>query len=203
MKNIIVLFVLVSSLAFGQENDSATDEIKKFQEDLNTQYKDKDESPLKAKNLVKFKEHPFFPIDLKYRVKAKFIKTKNPVPFAMQTSSGHSQRYQEYGKAVFKIDKKQYQLSVYQSLDLIKKEEYKDHLFLPFRDATNGSETYGGGKYLDLKIPEGKTIIIDFNQSYQPYCAYTPMTYSCPIVPETNILPIEIKAGVKYEDIWY
>ena len=80
---------------------------------------------------------------------------------------------------------------------------YEDYLFLPFRDETNGTDTYGGGKYLDLRIPKGKEIVIDFNQSYQPYCAYNAYDYSCPIVPEENFLPVKIEAGVKYEDVYH
>lgn len=58
-------------------------------------------------------------------------------------------------------------------------------------------------KYMDLKIPEGDTIILDFNTSYQPYCAYNAYDYNCPIVPDENRLPVEIRAGVMYEDIYH
>ncbi|WP_321538818.1 DUF1684 domain-containing protein [Flavobacterium piscinae] len=69
-------------------------------------------------------------------------------------------------------------------------------MFLPFTDLTSGIESYGGGRYIDLKIQEGKIWTIDFNQAYNPYCAYNEK-YSCPIVPEENDLKVEIKAGVK------
>jgi len=76
--------------------------------------------------------------------------------------------------------------------------EYEALLFLPFNDTTNGADSYGGGRYIDLKIPseESKTIRIDFNKSYNPYCAYN-AKYSCPIPPKENDLPIAILAGVK------
>ena len=67
---------------------------------------------------------------------------------------------------------------------------------LPFTDLTNGNETYSGGRYIDLEIPEGNTIRIDFNKSYNPYCAYTE-GYSCPIPPAENNLGYTITAGVK------
>ena len=69
-------------------------------------------------------------------------------------------------------------------------------MFLPFSDLTSGNETYGGGRYIDLEIPKGKTITIDFNQAYNPYCAYNPK-YSCPIVPAENELLTNVNAGVK------
>lgn len=178
-------------------------EIKKFQTDLNKEYLDKKETPLRGDNYTNFKQHPFFPIDLKFRVTADFVKNENPEPFDLPTSSGKSKSYQEYGKAHFTIDEKSYTLTIYQSLDLMKMEKYKDHLFLPFRDKTNQKQTYGGGKYMDLKIPKGNTIVLDFNQSYQPFCAYNAYDYNCPIVPEENKLPVEIKAGVMYNDIYH
>ena len=177
--------------------------IKKFQKELNTEYLNPKESPLRGDNLKKFKQHPFFPINLKYRVTAKFVKTENPVPFELPTSSGKFKQYQEYGKATFELDGKSLTLTLYQSLDLMKMKKYKDYLFLPFRDETNEKETYGGGKYMDLKIPAGNEIILDFNQSYQPYCAYNAFDYNCPIVPAENKLPVRIEAGVKYEDVYH
>jgi uncharacterized protein (DUF1684 family) len=75
-------------------------------------------------------------------------------------------------------------------------EAYVDYLFLPFSDATNGNETYSGGRYIDLRIPTSDSVLIDFNKAYNPYCAYNPK-YSCPIVPKQNRLPIPVRAGVK------
>ena len=67
---------------------------------------------------------------------------------------------------------------------------------MPFSDLTSGNESYIGGKYIDMKVPEGNTIIIDFNTSYNPYCAYNE-GYSCPIPPKENDLMVEVRAGVK------
>jgi uncharacterized protein (DUF1684 family) len=204
MKNYILLLFLFPVFIFSQKIASKEImEIKKFQEELNAEYLNPKETPLRGDNLTNFKEHPFFSIDLKYRVIAKFTKTKNPKPFEIPTSSGKTKSYREYGKATFNLDGKPYTLTLYQSLDLIKQEKYKDYLFLPFRDATNEKETYGGGKYMDLTIPKGNVIILDFNKSYQPYCAYNAYDYNCPIVPEENRLPVEIRAGVMYEDIYH
>jgi hypothetical protein len=81
---------------------------------------------------------------------------------------------------------------------LTKKEGYEDFLFLPFNDYTNGNETYGGGRYLDLRIPDGSTIILDFNKAYNPYCAYTDR-YSCPVPPKENSITTYIYAGVQFK----
>ena len=203
MKKLSFLFVIFSFFLNAQSKKENIAAINKFQNDLNKEYLNPKESPLRGDNLRNFKKHPFFPVDLKYRVTAKFVKTENPVPFELPTSSGKVKQYREYGKADFELDGKKYTLTVYQSLDLIKMDRYKDHLFLPFRDETNGKETYGGGKYMDLKIPKGDEIILDFNLSYQPYCAYNAFDYNCPIVPENNKLPVRIEAGVMYEDVYH
>ena len=203
MKKLCFLFLILSLFLNAQTEKENIASIKKFQKELNTEYLDPKESPLRGDNLKNFKKHPFFPINLKYRVTAKFVKTENPVPFELPTSSGKFKQYQEYGKATFELDGKSLTLTLYQSLDLMKMEKYKDYLFLPFRDETNEKETYGGGKYMDLKIPAGNEIILDFNQSYQPYCAYNAFDYNCPIVPVENKLPIRIEAGVKYEDVYH
>lgn len=204
MKNYILIFLLFPVVYFSQKKASKEIiEVRKFQKKLNAEYLNSKETPLRGDDFTHFKGHPFFPIDLKYRVTAKFIKTKDAKPFDLPTSSGKTKSYKEYGKATFKLNGKPYTLALYQSLDLIKQAEYKDHLFLPFRDATNGKETYGGGKYMDLTIPKGNTIVLDFNTSYQPYCAYNAYDYNCPIVPEENKLPVEIRAGVMYEDIYH
>ncbi|MBW8361145.1 MAG: DUF1684 domain-containing protein [Kaistella sp.] len=203
MKKLTVLFLLMSVFAFSQSAKKHLSDIQKFQVELNREYKDAEESPLRGDSFRDFKGLPFFPVNLKYRVTAKFIKTENAVPFQIQTSSGKTKPYREYGKATFKLDSKEYTLTLFQSLGLITQKGYEDYLFLPFRDATNGKETYGGGKYMDLRIPKGKEIILDFNKSYQPFCAYNAYDYSCPVVPEENTLPVKIEAGVMYNDVYH
>ncbi|UQB68871.1 DUF1684 domain-containing protein [Epilithonimonas zeae] len=203
MKKLSFLFIILSLFLNAQTEKENVAAIKKFQKELNAEYLNPKESPLRGDNMKNFKKHPFFPINLKYRVTAKFVKTENPVPFELPTSSGKFKQYQEYGKATFELDGQSLTLTLYQSLDLMKMEKYKDYLFLPFRDLTNEKETYGGGKYMDLKIPSGNEIVLDFNQSYQPYCAYNAFDYNCPIVPEENKLPVRIEAGVMYEDVYH
>lgn len=203
MKKYILLFLIIPMCFFSQKKSKEEAEVEKFRKELNAEYLNPKETPLRDDNFKNFKGHLFFPFDIKYRITAKFIKTEDAQPFDLPTSSGKTKSYREYGKATFDLDGKSYTLTLYQSLDLIKQKKYKDYLFLPFRDATNEKETYGGGKYMDLKIPEGNTIILDFNKSYQPYCAYNAYDYNCPIVPQENKLPVEIRAGVMYEDIYH
>lgn len=146
MKKYILILLLLPLLVFSQKNSQEIAVVKKFQKELNAEYLNPKETPLRGDNFKNFKQHPFFPIDIKYRLSATFTRTENAEPFDLPTSSGKSKSYREYGKASFELDGKSYTLALYQSLDLLKQKKYKDYLFLPFRDATNGKETYGGGK---------------------------------------------------------
>lgn len=202
MKITLIFFALIATI-YTQAQSFDKESIKEFQKELNQEYLNKETTPLRDDNFTKFKKHPFFPINQKYYVKAKFVKTENAPTLEFPTSSGKTKYYTEYGKAYFVIEGKPQVLTLYTSEALKSKEDYKDYLFLPFKDTTNGKQTYGGGRYLDLKTPKADEIIIDFNKAYQPLCAYNAYDYSCPIVPEVNQLNIPIKAGVKYDDVYH
>jgi uncharacterized protein len=190
-----LVFLMLLNFGFCQEKfDSAS--IEKFQNELNVEYADAKTSPLTAEDLAVFKTLDFYPINEKFFVTAKFIRTEDEKPFEMKTSTDRKPLYVKYGEAHFEIDGKSFKLNIYRNIELSENEESKDYLFLPFSDLTCGKESYIGGKYIDMKTPKGDAIVIDFNTSYNPYCAYN-NKYSCPKVPLENDLNIEIKAGVK------
>jgi hypothetical protein len=193
---VLLTLVLLVQLNFGFGQNKFTDAVEKFQKELNAEYADAKTSPLMADDLATFKSLDFYPINEKFKVTARFVRTKKEKPFEMKTSTDRKPLYVKYGEAYFTIDGSDFKLNIYRNIELSKKAEYKDYLFLPFSDLTSGNESYIGGKYIDMKVPEGNTIIIDFNTSYNPYCAYN-HKYSCPKVPLENDLNIEIKAGVK------
>ena len=114
----------------------------------------------------------------------------------METTTDRLPEYVQYGVLKFTLRGEEYELKIYQNINLIEREGYEDYLFLPFLDDTNGEESYGGGRYIEARIPEGDTMEIDFNKAYNPYCAYNEK-YSCPIVPRENYLPLKVEAGVK------
>jgi uncharacterized protein (DUF1684 family) len=114
----------------------------------------------------------------------------------MQTTTSRLSNERVYGVLSFELQGQTFELNVYQGKDLMKEEGFTDYLFLPFLDNTNGDATYGGGRYIDLRIPLDKELEIDFNTAYNPYCAYNEK-YSCPIVPRENYLDMEVRAGVK------
>ena len=189
------ILLMQFTIGFAQEKfDKAV--VDKFQKELNTEFADAKTSPLLPEDLARFKSLDFYPANEKAFVVAQFIRTEEEKPFEMPTTGTGKPMYVKYGEARFQLEGKEFKLNIYRNLELSKKDEYKDHLFLPFSDLTSGKESYIGGKYIDLKIPSGNTVVIDFNLSYNPYCAYS-HNYSCPKVPLENDLAIEIKAGVK------
>lgn len=196
MKKIFILVVLLTfNFGFCQKKFDRID-AEKFQKKINSEYADAKTSPLMETDLKTFKTLDFYPLSSKYYVNAKFVKAKDEKVFEMKTSTSRKPKYIKYGTIFFSIDGIALKLNVYQDIELSKSDEYKDYLFLPFSDKTCGKESYIGGRYIDLKIPKGNTILIDFNKAYNPYCAYN-HKYSCPIVPLENDLNVEIKAGVK------
>lgn len=195
MKKLLILLFFGCHFIFAQES-SKNQSSKEFQDELNTDYADATKSPLTKEDLAVFKTLDFFPINDKFIVNATLVRTKKEKVFKMKTSTDRVPLYKKYGELHFKINEVNCKLNVYQNIDLIKKKEYKDYLFLPFSDLTNGKESYIGGRYIDMRIQKTKIWTIDFNKAYNPYCAYN-HKYSCPIVPLENDLNVEILAGVK------
>ena len=199
MKKIVLLTILLFALSnCNTSPPSYEDTIKQFQYELNTQYADASESPLTKEDLPSFKGLDFFTIDKNYQIEAKLELTPESLVFEMQTTTDRLPLFKIYGIAHFTFNGEECSLNLYQSQDYSNAIGHENLLFLPFNDASNGTSSYSGGRFIDLETPstESKTIIIDFNKSYNPYCAYN-HKYSCPIPPSENNLPVAINAGVK------
>lgn len=170
-----------------------------YQRNKNASFKDATKSPLSKADRKKFKGLSFFPFDSSYVIQAQLKKIPNSEWFQMKTTTDRSTKERVYGVLSFQLRGNPYSLHVYQGEEHLNSEDLKDYLFLPFLDLTNGNESYGGGRYIDLKISESDYIIIDFNKAYNPYCVYNDK-FSCPIVPRINFLNTEIRAGeMNYE----
>ena len=141
----------------------------------------------------------FFPINEKFRMTCRFERTMNSPWFRMESSGPIKKNYRVYGIIHFTINDTAVTLNIYQSQDLMTTKEYKDHLFIPFTDATSGEETYESGRYIDLEKKDitNENVLIDFNKAYNPYCAYVSGKYNCPIPPAENRLIVAIRAGEK------
>ncbi len=192
----LLFLIAFSNVGWSQDKSELLKTAIESQEKLNKEFADSTSSPLTKEDLAHFKQLDFYPVSESYIVEAKFEKIRKGRVFEMKTSTDRLPKYKMYGLLRFKLEGKELQLYVYQNLELMKRKGFEDYLFLPFTDYTNGVETYGAGRYLDMHIPKDKKVIIDFNKAYNPYCAYN-KKFSCPIVPEENDLKLEIKAGVK------
>jgi len=170
-----------------------------YQQKLNAVFKDASKSPLKNKDLKSFKGLDFFPVDSSYIIIASIEKTPDTPFLGMATNTEEKSYYRKFGILTFTLKEKEMQLTLYESLEESENPVFKDYLFLPFTDETSGSDSYGGGRYMDVyksKINTNGTLELNFNNTYNPYCAYND-DYSCPLTPRDNHLSMEILAGVK------
>lgn len=195
MKNIIILIIFSVGLIVSAQTEKRD---LAFRENLNAQYAHKNSSPLKPNERRFFKELPFYQWNKDYIVLANLKLTPNAPLFTIETNTDRNPLYQQYAIATFILNGYKEELRIYQSQESKFSLELKDYLFLPFKDLTNGKETYEAGRYIDIYISDimNNQIIIDFNKAYNPYCAYN-TKYSCPIPPQENHLQTEILAGVK------
>jgi len=193
---ILVVVVLALIIFLMRPNQESTDEgyvahIQKERSEMETFMKRGAGSPF-LQDTLSFDSLKFFPADIRYRIKAKLkpIETKKVV--ILSTSDGKEQKYLEYAFAEFELDGVQNQLLI---LEIMETGPQRGKLFLAFSDETSGRETYGAGRYLDVKkVPAAKTVELDFNLAYNPYCAYNDK-YSCPFPPKENLLKVAIRAG--------
>ena len=185
-----ISYILISSFVFAQSKtykDSIESYFRKY---------------VKEHGVVTGKDKEFmsfFPVNERFRMSCGFERTMNSPWFRMESSGAIKKNYRVYGIIHFTINDTAVTLNVYQSQDLMASSQYKDHLFIPFTDATSGQETYESGRYIDLEIKDitNDKVMVDFNKAYNPYCAYVSGKFNCPIPPAENRLAVAITAGEK------
>ncbi len=137
----------------------------------------------------------YFDPDPEFRFETELRRNPTPVSVIMTTSKGTRQLFNCIGHFELSIEGKAMRLNAYQSA-----EKEDPSIFVPFRDATSGGESYGATRYLDLEVEHDDRYAVDFNYSYNPYCAYSD-AYACPFPPRENWLTVAIRAGErKYHD---
>lgn len=201
----VVILGVIGYTFFGEETTVSDDD---YVAQLNQERKDKDsfflnseQSPLEEKS--NFKGLNYFAPNPTYKIVANIIpyhSTAQDRQVAVPMTDGSVETYEKYGFAEFTLagESEAAELNLYRLLIY----KHDKGLSILFKDATAPQETYGGGRYLDFKtedIKEGK-LTIDFNNAYNPYCAYN-HTYSCPIPPKENTLPVRIEAGEKIFEV--
>jgi uncharacterized protein len=134
----------------------------------------------------------FYSFDPDYRVRTMVEPVTPPEPLRLPTSSGEIRPAHRIGRVRLRLPGGDAALSLFVLDDL--QGSLPDHLFLPFRDAGAGVETYGAGRYVEIARQPGGVVEIDFNRAYNPDCAYG-ITAQCPITPAENTLPFAVEAG--------
>lgn len=198
-KNIILIIVVVVvltgiyySLTGSEVNEAYIAKVEQLRKEKNNSMQSGDDSPFG--DSITFNGLHYFPIDAKYRILANLTEIDQKKAVALPTSDGKQKSYLEYAYAEFELDGINNKLLILEIMDM---GPYRGTLFLAFADKTSAHETYGAGRYLDVKkVPGAKSITLDFNEAYNPYCAYN-NNYSCPFPPPENILAVAIKAGEK------
>lgn len=188
------VLLLLSLLPAALRAQSYKDSIDQYRQQYKADFLTDKRSPLKAEDTGYLR---FYKTDPSYRVTATVNRTAGAAMFMIPTHSGKNKPYLEYGTLHFKLRGRKYVLHAYQSADTLKKELAR-YLFIPFTDKTNYTETYGGGRYMDIDTAEIKSgkLVLDLNKCYNPYCAFAG-GYSCPIPPKENALKTYIRAGEK------
>jgi hypothetical protein len=134
----------------------------------------------------------FYDVDPDYRFELELDRYDDPETVVVETTADGEQTYRRVGEFRFAVDGTEVTLDAFEPTD------GSDRLWVPFRDATSGDETYGAGRYVDLEPAEDRrddgTWILDLNRAYNPTCAYNP-AYECPLVPASNWLDVPIEAG--------
>ncbi len=166
-------------------------ELEEFRRSKDGFFRDDPRSPLAPEQRAVFSGLSYYPAAPELVIRAPLDTSVDRVEaIVMQTTTGGSQGYRRAGVVRFQVQGTPAQVTLYASQE-------QHELFLPFRDATSGAETYGAGRYLEVEPPDSDGLVeIDFNYAYNPYCAYNE-AWSCPLPPGENWLSVPVRAGEK------
>jgi len=154
-------------------------------------FRESHHSPLLPEQQATFTGLNYFPENPALRLKVEVERFSEQEPIQIQTNTGDVQAYTRYGRFKFAVDGDQAELTIL---------ENENGYFLPFADSLAGTETYGAGRYMEpSRLADGR-FQVDFNEAYNPYCAYNEK-WSCPITPPENRLKVPVRAGEKVFEV--
>ncbi len=166
------------------------DELNAFRAEKDEFFENDPQSPLTAEQKRSFHGLNYFPENPLLRLELKAERFPPGDKIEMQTSTGDIQHYLRHSRVRFQVDGQDAELTIYES---------ENGFFLPFVDSLAGKETYPAGRYLEPEPLAGGQFLVDFNLSYNPYCAYN-TRWSCPLTPFENRLQVPVRAGEKLFD---
>lgn len=152
------------------------------------------ESPVLEAQRAAFPPIPYYPTNSEYRMPASLEVTSSSDVIEMPTSTGQRRKMRRIGTLLFTFKGDMLKLTAFADAS----DTALQRLFVPFWDRTNGTETYPGGRYLDLDRTASGVYDLDFNRAYNPFCHYNP-AYDCPVPPRENRLTVPIRAGEKLD----
>ncbi len=202
-RSLKLLWVLAASSAFvsGCSRPSVErstgfhpDPVLEARREKDREFRNGSTSPIPPEDRRRFHGLFYYAVDPTLRFHVKLNRYPAPQEVRLGTNTGEVRQALRYGYFEFAIEGKTCRLQVYRIEDTNSNGE--PSLFAPFRDATSGKETYAAGRYIDLKENTTGYYDLDFNQAYNPYCAYS-KEYSCPVPPAENTLPVPVRAGEK------
>ena len=187
----VLLITLLLPAGCGKP-PSYPEEIAAWRAKMDTFLRNSDQSPIPPEKRASFLPLPYFPIDEQYRVPAALKLLNSDQIIELSTSTGQARRMRRIGTLAFTLKGQPLTLTAFADID----DTQLRRLFVPFADLTSGTETYQGGRYLDLERTASGVYDLDFNRAYHPFCVFNP-TYECPIPPPENRLKVPIRAGEK------
>jgi uncharacterized protein len=157
-------------------------------------FRSSEDSPIPAENRNSFRGLDYYPVNDALKFSVQLNRYPRPDPVRLATNTGEIRSGLRYGYFDFEVESKACRLQVYRLEDVTV--SGNPYLFIPFRDATSGQETYAPGRYIDLTENTSGLYDLDFNRAYNPFCAFN-NHYSCPLPPAENILSVPVRAGEK------
>ena len=148
------------------------------------------DSPIPPDQRATFPPLAYFPVEPEYRVPASLTVDRSDEVIEIPTSRGERRPHNRVGRLSFTLKGQLLSLTAFVEVG----QPDMNHLFVPFGDLTNGTETYPGGRYLELDRTPTGIYDLDFNRAFHPFCYYNPK-YDCPYPPRENRLQIPIRAG--------
>ena len=169
----------------AEDLSQANDPVVRARKEKDQAFRSGPDSPLPEEERGRFRGLEYFPVSPQYQFRVKLARYERPLELRMATNTSEERRALRYGYFEFQLQGKICRLQVYKVFE--DNESGGSSLFIPFRDATSGRETYGGGRYIDLAENTTGIYDLDLNRAYNPFCAYG----------RENTLPVRVPAGEK------